>query len=206
VTLVAITTGLNRASWVFGVLTLVALVFVLVCLVGAIASFASTPARRSLRPVAERLGQWGLWLAFAVASVCTGGSLWLSEVCGLPPCRMCWFQRICMYPLTVVLGIGAMRRDRGVWWYALPLSIVGTGLAVYHYLLERIPSLEGGSGCEALNPCNIIWFERFGFATIPFMALTGFVTVAVLVGVAVRHPGDAAITPHLLGSPDDPLS
>jgi len=182
--LVALTTRVERASTVFGVLDLVALGFLGVCLLGALAWGFVPGARTRLRPVVGSLRRWGLWAGFAVAATCTAGSLWLSEIGDLPPCRYCWFQRICMYPLTVLLGVGAARRDRGVVWYALPLAVVGAALSTYHYLLEHIPSLESGGGCDALNPCSIKWFERFGFATIPFMALTGFVTIAVFASKA----------------------
>ena len=182
--LVALTTGVERASTVFGVLELVALTFLGACLVVGLAWWLVPASRSTLRGTIGFAHRWGLWAGFVVAAVCTGGSLWLSEIGGLPPCRMCWFQRICMYPLTVLLGLGAARRDRHVAWYALPLAVVGVGLSTYHYLLEHIPSLESGSGCEALNPCSIIWFQRFGFATIPFMAGTGFVTIATLLGLA----------------------
>lgn len=198
--LIAVTTRIQRASTVFGILDLLALAFLTVCLLGTVVWAAVPAARPTLRRLASPIRHWGLWAGFAVAAVCTAGSLWLSEVGHLSPCRFCWFQRICMYPLTVVLGIGAARRDKGVVWYAGPLALVGAGLSTYHYLLEWFPSLESGSGCDPLNPCTVVIFRRFGFASIPFMALTGFVTIIVLVlfSASAARP---ATSPSALESP-----
>jgi disulfide bond formation protein DsbB len=206
--LLALDTGATRASLAFAVLTLIVDAFVVgtlaVWLFGRVAPRAvPRPLRRTWfrsHPVATRgephprggeavggrVAELALWLAFAMAAVATGGSLWFSEVAGLPPCKLCWFQRICMYPLTVVCGVAALRRDRRALWTALPLAVVGACVSLYHVLLERFPSLEGGSGCDPLNPCTIVWFRRFGFVSLPFMALSGFVGIAVLVVLAAR--------------------
>lgn len=193
----ALDTGASRASVIFAVLAVIVDVFVVVTLLAWLAVRLAPSLRRrwnreparALAPVrhpAGGLGETALWAAFAIAAVSTGGSLWFSEVAGLPPCKLCWFQRICMYPLTVVCGVAALRRDLRVLWTALPLAVVGMGVSLYHVLLERFPSLEGGSGCDPLNPCTIVWFRRFGFVSLPFMALSGFAGIAMLVVVASR--------------------
>jgi disulfide bond formation protein DsbB len=125
--------------------------------------------------------------AAAVAIVATLGSLYYSEVADFPPCRLCWFQRIGMYPLAVILPIAAWRRDRSVRWYALPLAVGGGLVSVYHVLIERYPSLESGS-CDPTNPCSIIWVERLGYLTIPTMALSGFALIAVLLSLPQEIP------------------
>ena len=135
-----------------------------------------------------------LWLAAAVATVATLGSLYFSEIANFLPCRLCWFQRVFMYPLAVILLVAAVRRDAGVRWYALPLAGIGASISGYHYVVERFPSLESAS-CEATGPlCSVPWFESFGFITLALMALVGFVTVAVLLLVARPYAGvvDAA--------------
>src|SRR5262245_35038610 len=131
---------------------------------------------RSIRPAA-------LWLAAAVAATCLAGSLYFSEVADFPPCRLCWYQRIGMYPLAPLLALAAFRRDRGIRPYALTLTVLGGAISVYHALLERFPSLET-TACEVTNPCTIIWTNRFGYLTIPTMALTGFALISVLVLIA----------------------
>lgn len=176
----ALTSSVDRASWLFAALTLVAMAVT----IGAVALLIQT--WRS-GPADGRVGAAASWAAFAVAATCTGGSLWFSEVGGLTPCRLCWFQRICMYPLTVVTGVGALRRDRSASWYGLPLAVVGAGVSIYHLLLERFPSLQNSSGCDPLNPCSVVFFRRFGFISLPLMALVGFVTVGVLLVLAARR-------------------
>ena len=134
----------------------------------------------SVEPVA-------LVLAAAVAIVATLGSLYYSEVAHFPPCRLCWYQRICMYPLAPILAIAAGRRDRSVRWYALPLVLVGACLSTWHILVEHFPSLESGA-CDPLNPCSIVWVEKFGYLTIPAMALSGFAAIGLLLAVPRESP------------------
>ena len=129
--------------------------------------------------VRELLGAVTLWLAFAVAATATAGSLYLSEVAGFVPCTLCWYQRIAMYPLVILLGIAAWRRDVGVRRYVVPLAGVGAVIAAYHVALQRLPGLPAGA-CSLDAPCTAIFVERFGFVTIPVMALIGFVAILTL--------------------------
>ena len=140
---------------------------------------AVAPRARWPHQVIAALGPVALPLAAPVAVVATVGSLYFSEIADFPPCRLCWYQRIGMYPLAVVLPIAAWRRDRQIRWYALPLAVLGGTVSIYHVVIERFPSLESGA-CEITNPCSIIWVERFGYLTIPAMALSGFALIAVL--------------------------
>ena len=140
-------------------------------------------ARRSL---SDLLAGQEVQLAFVVALVATLGSLYLSEVAHFVPCRLCWYQRIAMYPLPVLLGISWWKRDAGVRLYALPLALIGMAISTYHILIERFPSLEGGSVCEISNPCTIRWVERFGFITIPTMAFAGFALISGLLVYPAR--------------------
>lgn len=151
-------------------------------LVAALVVRAIRPATRWPHVVVSSVGPVALGIAAAVAVVATLGSLYYSEIADFPPCRLCWFQRVGMYPLAPILVIAAFRRDALVRWYALPLAIGGAGVAVYHVLIERFPSLESGA-CSATNPCSIIWVERFGYLTIPAMALSGFVLIALLLSL-----------------------
>jgi disulfide bond formation protein DsbB len=117
-----------------------------------------------------------------VATVATLGSLYLSEVAHLPPCRLCWYQRIAMYPLVVVLGIGWLRRDAGARLPGLVLAGLGLAVNLWHVAVEIRPSLEG-SGCDPANPCSIRWVEQLGFWTIPRMATVAF--SLVILGLVV---------------------
>jgi disulfide bond formation protein DsbB len=128
-----------------------------------------------------------LWIAFLVAGIAMAGSLYFSEVADFIPCRLCWFQRIAMYPLAVILLVAAIRRDREVWRYAVPIAAIGACVSMYHYLIEWNPDLEVGDACAATGPsCTDVWFREFGFVTLAFMALCGFVAVIVLTVVGAR--------------------
>jgi len=119
------------------------------------------------------------WLAWLVAAVSTAGSLWFSESQHLEPCRLCWFQRIAMYPLAVILLVAAIRRDRDVRWYAGPLAGIGLLVSTYHYVIEWRPSLEAGS-CDVDVPCTVPYFREFGFVSLAFMAMCGFAAILAL--------------------------
>lgn len=125
------------------------------------------------------LSGWPLWLAWSVALVATVGSLVYSEVIHFIPCRLCWFQRIAMYPLSVVLLVGAVRREAAARFYALPLAAMGLAISIWHYLIQLNPSWEGGA-CDPLNPCSARYVETFGFISIPFMAGVGFIVILTL--------------------------
>jgi len=120
-----------------------------------------------------------IWLAWFVAVVATVGSLMYSELFHFVPCRLCWFQRIAMYPLAIILLVGAIRREAVVKFYALPIALIGLAVSIYHNVVQFYPSLEGGS-CDPLNPCSARTIEMFGFMDLPFMAGAGFIVIAVL--------------------------
>jgi disulfide bond formation protein DsbB len=137
--------------------------------------------------VRAALGEHGLAIAAVVATTATAGSLYLSEGAHLPPCELCWYQRIAMYSLALILVVGAVRRDWGVRPYALALALTGPVISIYHYLIERFPDWETGTSCDPTNPCTITWFWRLHYITIPMMALSGFLLVATVV-LAARVP------------------
>lgn len=125
------------------------------------------------------------WLAWLVAATAMVGSLIYSEVAHFLPCKLCWYQRIAMYPLAVILLVAAIRREVVARFYALPLAVIGLGISIYHYLVQVFPSLEGSS-CDPANPCSSRWVEQFGFLSIPFMAGAGFIVITVLLVFYVR--------------------
>jgi disulfide bond formation protein DsbB len=133
----------------------------------------------------QMFGNGGLWLAWLIAAVATAGSLVYSEVVHFVPCRLCWYQRIAMYPMAIVLLVGALRREVVVKYYALPLALGGALISIWHYLIQNFPSLEGGS-CDPNNPCSSKYVDVFGFVSIPFMAGSGFIVIAVLLAFYVR--------------------
>ena len=172
-------------------LTFVAIATVVIIVGLFVVSRFAAPARAALGRLSVEAASGGLWVAALVALVATAGSLYFSEIAHFEPCRLCWFQRIAMYPLAVVLPIAAWRHDVGVIRYALPLALIGAPISVYHYLVEWFPALEGGA-CDPRNPCSLVWFREFGFITLPFMALAAFALIAGVLVLARRGRSEAA--------------
>lgn len=142
-----------------------------------------------------------LWAAFVVAAVTTAGSLYFSEVAHFLPCELCWYQRICVYPLSAVLLVAAITRDRTVWRYVAIPATVGAGIAAYHTQLQAFPDQR--TFCSSFNPCTTRYVWEFGFVSLPFMALSAFAFILVMALLARRapttpdlhDPADAGATP-----------
>jgi hypothetical protein len=148
--------------------------------------------------VTRRVPVWArdvaLPLATAIALVTTLGSLYYSEIAGYPPCTLCWYQRIAIYPQVVVLGVAALRRDRTVWLTSIPLALIGGAISVWHVVIERNPALAGP--CDPANPCTIKWVEEFGFLTVPTMALIASMAFIALTLVARTAATDLDRSSH----------
>lgn len=127
-----------------------------------------------------------LRLALTVALTATLGSLFYSEIAGFTPCKLCWFERIFMYPQVVLFGIAMWKKDTKIWIYSLGLSIIGAVISFYHYLLQ-IGVLPAGS-CDAVGrsvSCSKVFVMTFGYITIPLMAGTAFVLL-ILLAIATK--------------------
>ena len=144
----------------------------------------------ALAGLVDSFGELRLPAAALVAFVCMGGSLYFSQVAHFAPCRLCWIQRGFMYPLAVLLTLAALRRSVGVRKIAIPMAIAGAAVSSYHVLIERYPQLES-SVCDINVPCNQIWFQEFGFITIPVMALCGFAFIATVLALPLAHRSPA---------------
>ena len=179
--------NVDTTSLFLALLAVVAEAAVIAALVLFLGSRWSTRIERWRRVAVEAIGPQALTLAFAVAAVATAGSLYFSEVAHFTPCRLCWYQRICMYPLVPILGLAALRRDRAIRPYAAILAGLGALIASYHVVLERFPALESDV-CDPANPCTLIWVQRLGYLTIPTMALSGFALVLTLLAVGAPTP------------------
>lgn len=134
----------------------------------------ASPAR--FDAVRAALAGTGLALGATVALAATAGSLWFSEAAHFPPCKLCWYQRIAMYPLVVVLGIAALRRDHAVRIYGVAIAGIGLAISAWHNVIETFPDVDAG-GCDPTNPCTIRWVEGLGFWTIPRMAAVAFTLI-----------------------------
>jgi disulfide bond formation protein DsbB len=119
------------------------------------------------------------YVAWAIALSATLGSLFFGEVMKLPPCTLCWYQRVCLFPLPVVLAVGILCRDRRLPAYALPLVVGGLAVAVYHNLLYWGVIPEALSPCTEALSCKTRQIEWLGFITIPLMSLGTFAAILV---------------------------
>lgn len=122
-----------------------------------------------------------LYVAWIQALVATAGSLYFSEVRDLPPCVLCWYQRILMYPLTGIIAVGILRLDRSLPFYVLPLTLAGLAVGSYHNLLYYgvIPE-EALHTCQLGISCTTRQIEWLGFITIPLMSLAAFTVITTL--------------------------
>jgi disulfide bond formation protein DsbB len=156
---------------------------------------AAAGARGPLRRLRAALWGYELWAAFVVAAIATGGSLFFSEIAHFVPCELCWFQRICMYPLSIVTLLAAVRGDYRVARYLLPLPVVGACVSVYHLLVEN-GVVEQAKACLASAPggCATKWIDEFGWMTIPTLALTAFVLLIGLLALAAAGSDDGPAT------------
>ncbi|MBD7964027.1 disulfide oxidoreductase [Fictibacillus norfolkensis] len=116
------------------------------------------------------------WIASIVSMV---GSLFFSEVMKFVPCNFCWYQRILMYPLVIVLGVAFYQQDHKVTRYVLPLSILGIIVSGYHYALQKIPALKAFEVCTSGVPCSGEYINWLGFITIPLLAFVGFTIITI---------------------------
>jgi disulfide bond formation protein DsbB len=151
---------------------------------------APSGARRtksSARDGATRRDDHAWLLVFAcwlVASTSTLGALFFSEVMELPPCLLCWYQRIFMFPLVLLLPAGLFPFDPKVVRYALPLAAVGTAIALYHQLLVMGVIAESASPCSRGVPCAEVQIEWLGFVTIPLLSVAAFTSIVLLLLLA----------------------
>lgn len=120
-----------------------------------------------------------LYLAWLQSVVAMVGSLFFSEVLHFPPCVLCWYQRICMYPLVLLFTIGILRKEKNVIWYAMPLALIGWGIALFHNLLYYKILPESAAPCIAGVSCTTKFIQWFGFITIPLLSFVAFTIILI---------------------------
>jgi disulfide bond formation protein DsbB len=121
-----------------------------------------------------------MWLTGTVALVATLGSLYLSEIVHLIPCKLCWYQRIAMYPIALIALLAAWRKDASARLYIVALAAIGGGIAIWHRAMQQWPSLDSGACAAVGPPCSAPYIKEFGFVTIPYMALSAFLLILAL--------------------------
>ncbi len=120
-----------------------------------------------------------VYLALIQAIAATIGSLYFSEAKNFVPCLLCWYQRILMYPLVLLIAVGILKKDKGLPSYILPLSILGMAVAFYQYLLQMGWLPESSLPCTLGVSCATRYVAWFGFVTIPFLSFTAFTIITI---------------------------
>ncbi|WP_064091809.1 disulfide formation protein C [Rossellomorea aquimaris] len=121
-----------------------------------------------------------LFFAWATSVIATLGSLYFSEIMKYEPCHLCWYQRIFMYPMVILLGVAYVRKDFKTALYSLILSGIGLCISVYHYSIQKISFLSESAPACGRVPCTGEYINWVGFVTIPFLALCGFSLIFIL--------------------------
>lgn len=187
--------SVETVSKFFALLTLAAMAGVSGVLVVMLTARWSPSIARFRDSAIELVSPAALWLGSFIAAVSMAGSLYYSEVADFAPCDLCWYQRIAMYPLAIILAIAAYRKDVGIRRYTYPVVVIGAVIATYQYVLQLRPSLESGfCGVDASCTERYIW--QFGFISFPFMSLVGFAMIFTLLYIAARAEQEQAEGPR----------
>ena len=175
----------STVTLLYGIAGIVGLVILVWLAIMLVVSRFSEPVRFGFEGLRAGFTRYAIAAAWVPAALAMLGSLYFSEMAHYQPCTLCWYQRIAMYPLVLILGIAAWRRDLGVRRYAVPLAAVGAVISAYHYLLEWFPQIDTGA-CTVGIPCTQVWFRQFGFVSLPLLALIAFLLVISLLLLARR--------------------
>lgn len=128
-----------------------------------------------------------LYFSLIISIIATAGSLIFSEILKFPPCVLCWYQRICMYPLVVIFAVGIWKKDKNIPYFAFPLSIIGLLIALYHNLLYYKIIPEAALPCTLGISCTTKYIEWFGFITIPFLSFLSFAAISILMLLYLKY-------------------
>lgn len=128
-----------------------------------------------------------LYLAWGQALFATIGSLYFSEIQHITPCLLCWYQRILMFPLVIIIAVGIIRRTKDLPYFVLPMSLLGASIAFYHYLLQRGVLPERIAPCTEGVSCASRFVEYFGFVTIPLLSFIAFSVISLAMILYLRQ-------------------
>lgn len=132
----------------------------------------------------------GLIIAFIAALASVAGSLYYSEILHYAPCRLCWFQRIFMYPQVLLLGIALWKQDIKIKIYSVSLAVIGLGYGIYHFFTQRFPEWFTPGCSEGEVSCSFQYSFEYGYITIPVMAITAFLYIIVFTLIWKKEDND----------------
>ena len=149
-------------------------------------------ARPTYEKLMSTLARQALLLGFFLATTSTVGSILYSEVVGFPACILCWIQRLFMYPQAFLFGLALVRRDRGIFPYAMLLTLLGAAVALYQWVKDMLALYSNVSipcpAVSALPSCDKIYVFEYGYITIPMIALNAFILIAIVMYAGMRQP------------------
>jgi disulfide bond formation protein DsbB len=120
-----------------------------------------------------------LLMIWVVSLIATLGSLYFSEIRGYEPCTLCWYQRILMYPIVLIATVAYIQKNAKIALTTAVFSLIGTATSLYHYSLQKLDFLQSTAPACGRVPCTGQYINWLGFITIPFLALTAFVLIAI---------------------------
>lgn len=120
----------------------------------------------------------GLLFIWIVSTIATLGSLYFSEIRHYEPCKLCWIQRIFMYPIVIMTTVAFIQKNVRIAVTTAVFSVIGGCISLYHYGIQKLSFLaENAPSCGAVS-CTGQYINWLGFITIPFLALTAFILIA----------------------------
>lgn len=129
---------------------------------------------------------FSLFLAWLIALSGALISLYFGEILGIKPCPLCWYQRIALFPLAILLGMAVYKKDESIIPYGLTLATIGFIVAAYQALSQRFPFLDLEAICGKADDCASPIFTLFGFITMPILSATGFFLIILFLCFAKR--------------------
>ncbi len=133
--------------------------------------------RRPDHSVTQLMNRVSLPLAVLIVSVAVLGSLYFSQIALYEPCNLCWWQRVCMFPLLIILILAWRKRDAGAKKYVYVLAGIGAVLAAYNSYLQIWPPSSQHCVLGGLVDCSTRYVFTLGFITIPFISLVSFLLI-----------------------------
>lgn len=133
---------------------------------------------------------YALFLAWLIALIALVSTLFAQYNLGWAVCPLCWYQRIALYPLVILLGMAAFRDDNNIIPYALPFPIIGFLFAAYQYCEQMIPGFAPIDFCKQDIPCDTIHLKIAGFITLPFLSALACILIFILLRAAQQQRND----------------
>ncbi len=128
----------------------------------------------------SNIRQWSLFLTWLITLIVLLTTLYFSNVLGFPVCPLCWYQRICIYPLALIIGIATFRNDGDIALYTIPMTLIGMAFALLQYIEQIVPTFRPMLVCGQGASCHMMHIHYFGFITLPLLSLIACIIMTFL--------------------------